>query len=230
MSPRPTSLDRLLFACFDGESRRARSLAVALYSILALLALMQLASAGAVGRIAQQPLGTALLAALFACSAGYALLVVGDAVLGPRPSARAPGLGDALLHACVGGVGLGALFGREVLSDRLGALVVGGAGLALLGAGLALGAFGWLSPAWDDDFEARRGRASRLRSRTVRGAVFATLGALGFFAALRTPTEVGVDLQAGPVGLAMIALGTVALASYAAQLVWSLGGEDSFGA
>lgn len=230
MNQRQVSLDRLLFACFDGESRRARSLAVALYSILALLSLMQLASAGAVGRIAQQPLGTALLGILFAGSASYALLVVGDAVLGPLPSARAPGLGDALLHACVGGVGLGALFGRELVSEGVAALVVGGAGLALCGAGLVLGAFGWLSPRWGGEVEAHRGRAARLRSRTVRGAVFTTLGALGFSAAVRNPAEASFDLQAGPVGMAMIALGTVALAGYALHLIWSLGGEDSLAA
>lgn len=225
----PTSLDRLIDACFDGESRRARSLAVALYAILALLSLMQLASAGAVGRIAQQPLGTALLAALFAGAAGYAFLVVGDALLGARASARAPGLSDALLHACVGGLGLGALFGRELFSERLAALLVGAAGLALLGAGLLLGARGWLWSAPDGEFAASRGRASRHLSRTVRGAVFTTLGALGFTAAVGNLAEPRLDAQAGALGLVMVGLATVALAGYAAQLLWSLGGDELFG-
>ncbi|MBI3205785.1 MAG: hypothetical protein HYZ29_29890 [Myxococcales bacterium] len=225
----PTRFDRLLDACFDGESRRARSLAVALYAILALLSLMQLASAGAVGRIAQQPLGTALLAALFAAAAGYALLVVGDALLGARASARAPGLSDALLHACVGGLGLGALFGRDLFTERLSALLVGGAGLALLGAGLLLAVLGRLAPAAGGQFEARRGRASHHRSCIVRGAVFATLGALGFTAAVRNLAEPRLDLQTGALGLVMVGLATVALAGYALQLWWSLGGDELFG-
>lgn len=59
--------------------------------------------------------------------------------------------------------------------------------------------------------------------------MFATLGALGFTAAVRNLAEPRLDLQTGAVGLVMVGLGTVALAGYALQLWWSLGGDELFG-
>ncbi|GMV19175.1 MAG: hypothetical protein AMXMBFR56_73990 [Polyangiaceae bacterium] len=226
MTEQESSFERVLSRCFDGESRRVRSLAAALYLILALLLLMQLGNPGSLQRIAIQPLGSTLLALPCLFLSSYAVLVVGDSLLGRYRSECAPGLGDALLHASVGAIGLGALFGAGLWSQRTAAFSVGGAGLTLLGAGLFHGARALRATEQSDEFATRRGRASRVRGRVVRSAVFATLGSLAFVVAVGDLTESSFDAQAGLVGLLVVGLGTLAFASYAAHLLWSLGADD----
>ena len=194
------------------EPRRASSVVAVIYLMFTVLWLMQLASPGSLRRVAGQPLGAALLGAMCGLIALCAVFIAGAVLIWKQQSSRAPGIGDALLHASVAALGLGLLFGKGLLSEQALALSAGGAGLLLIGAGLLQGVVAL-----------RRAEQGGLRSCAVRGAIFSTVGALGFVTASRDFGASLVDVQAGPIGIAVVSLGALTFASYAAHSLWYVG-------
>ncbi|MBK7580182.1 MAG: hypothetical protein IPI67_08270 [Myxococcales bacterium] len=222
--------DRLAVTLFDGRARRIRGLVATVYVMLALLALMQLVSPGALERIASQPVGVGLLAVLCALLVVNGLFVIGGVALWRSESALDLGVGDALLNFSLAVAGLNLLFGKLLVSDSVGALWVGGAGLATAGAGLYRVALAlWNRPPVVPDTVPYRPARARRSSQLVRGAVFITLGALQFVAAAGNLTEQSLLAQSGLVALGLLAGATLALGGYAAHMLWSMNAEDSFG-
>ncbi len=208
-------------------SRPARELPPAVYLVLSLLVLMQVANPGALERIASQGLGQGLLAALTGLLVLSALLTFGDALLRYPRTVLAPSACDALLHSTLAAVGLKLAFGADLFPEPAGALVIGGLGLSSAGAGTYLLCMAALQ-SWraDGQWQERQLRGLLRRDHVVRGAVIAGLGALLFAASVRNIPGLGFEPSRQDLSTPVLVLTVLALLGYSFHSVWSLHVED----
>ncbi len=202
----------------ERATRESRNFVALLYLLLALLVGMQLASPGALERVASIEAGRWLLIGvaglLLVCSALAFLHLVG-----PRADTLGGGTGDVLLHFSFALVALRLSVGNRPFTSSYGALLAGALGLLLAatGAWLISLSFVALRPrptaALQERFDIMR------RDRRIRGVVFAAVGAIFFDSALQSAP--GAARLAGS-SWGMILLGTVATAliAYAVQTLW----------
>lgn len=193
----------------DGGARGGRALVLAVYPLLALLAVMQATSSGAVERIASDTAGRVLFGAL----AGLLLIVAVAAiaaVVAYTTEALQPRLGDALLHLSLAvATACFALAPDPVV--RHGAVLVGGFGALLFATGLFLlarGAWSWLA----DESDASPSIANR--DAGVRGVVCIAVGAFLAAASVQAAPASTTDLLAQAWGVPLFLSTAAALMIY----------------
>lgn len=184
-----------------GTARGGRSLAVVVYSLLSLLALMQAGSSGAVERIASQLVGRVLFGALAGLLLVVAIAAVA-AVVAYTTDAMQPRIGDALLHFSLAAAVACYALAPDVAFAHDGALVVSGLGALVFGTGLVLLVRGGLARGTEDGDLERR-------DALVRGVVFVAVGAFLTLASAHalpvTPSELLARVWGVPLFLAAAA-------------------------
>jgi hypothetical protein len=201
----------------------------ALYPILALLPLMELNSPGSLERVATQPLGAALLAALGTALALASACELGAALFGSdiELTSAAGHARNAFLHATLAGVGLGLVLAGASTPGRAACSAVVLVSLLLFG----LGAHELFSPREGSTardaypYRGRRERALQRRDPVVRGLVFMVLGAalVGMGAQTALGRAASADLAAWD--KALLLMTSLALAGYGVHAMLMLGRE-----
>jgi hypothetical protein len=208
----------------ERTAHTVRALSATVYLLLSLLALMQMASPGALQRIAAQPAGEALLLSLAGLLLLLAAIAIGSVALRRAGAAPRPGASDALLHFALAMAGFELAVGHSLIPGTLGTLVVGALGLMLVASGMVLLLSGTLPADSDDETpHADRLRSLRRRDGIVRGLVLAVLGAFLFETTL---SHGAVALARTSWGLPLIAVTGAALLAYALHALWLLREEN----
>jgi hypothetical protein len=188
---------------------------------------MQLASPGALGRIASQTAGRALLGTLAAALLLPALVTLADRATGRERGPLEPGAADALLHVSVATAGLELWLGGKLLTPSQHTLLLAGLGVLLAVVGVGLVAAGVVNGVRArGDARELSVRILQRRDGLVRGAVAIVLGAfLGNAAMLGVP-DLSSGLGDGPWAVLLLVATAGALLGYAWHNLWLARVED----
>jgi hypothetical protein len=219
--------DRLQSLSFEGAVRTFRGFAATVYLLFAVLTVMQIASPGALQRIASQHAGRTLLGALAATLLLTPIASLADLLTGRERGPLEPGLSDALLHLSVAVAGLELWLGAKLLTPFEHSLTLAGLGLLLVVVGVVLGvAATRRSGRRGKDAHERNLWALRRRDALVRGAVCLMLGVFLCDSSLNGVPDLGAGLFAKPWTLPLLVATAAALLGYGLHVLWLRRVED----